>query len=180
MRRIALPDEARELVEAVYGPEARPASGLQPKSEAAAREAQQHIDLANRTRLPQLNGYCPDRGVWESDERAQTRLGEETVRFRLGLAPDGGTDATPLFPDVDRSVAWSLSEVSVARRKLAAASEQAALDKNSFTPILPMTRLTEGRWVGRGINAAGESVQVQYSAVTGLEIHKEQNASEGS
>ncbi|WP_052813339.1 CRISPR-associated helicase/endonuclease Cas3 [Desulfonatronum thioautotrophicum] len=101
--RLALPEDARELMEGAYGrfeaPDVFLDVDMTPEGEARAKAA-----MAHRNALAFDLGYRLDAAetMWTSDARVPTRLGEDTVRVRLCRMVQGsihlwaGPDVSPL------------------------------------------------------------------------------------
>jgi CRISPR-associated endonuclease/helicase Cas3 len=114
--RLALPEEARALVEAVYDAGDVPAS-LQRRSDAAMGQAMSHGSVAQNAVLKLDLGYLRDGLDWSDEARTPTRLGEPSMTVRLARIDDSG--ARPWCTDVDARLRWTLSQLSVARRLVA-------------------------------------------------------------
>ncbi|MGE4297272.1 MAG: CRISPR-associated helicase Cas3' [Desulfovibrionaceae bacterium] len=185
---LAMPDDARALVEAVYGPDAEAAM---PEALAAVhRQAEGNArgggDMARFTALPLGLGYTRTATHWLPEAYAPTRLGERTVTLRLARwdgqtlrpwakAPDGS-------PLPDRWRAWRLSEISVRERAVACAAPCAGRlakavamamesmpDACRWSVLLPLAEDTPpGAWRGAGLDLDGMPVTVLYSAARGL------------
>jgi len=94
---VRLPEEARELIEAVYNPQVEMAAGLSVARDEAWSERQTHLSVARLNALHLDQGYCQASasGEWAADEEVGTRLADEsTVAVVLvretedgGLAP---------------------------------------------------------------------------------------------
>jgi CRISPR-associated endonuclease/helicase Cas3 len=111
---IAVPAGVRDLVEAVYGPEAEavPAGLAQAEvhflgtSEAARGQARFNL-------LDPAAGYALGSGTWESDVVMPTRLGDDYVTFRMAREENGSL--VPFCGDTDPARAWALSEIALRR-----------------------------------------------------------------
>lgn len=115
---IMTPDHMRPMIEAAYDRDDVP-----PGLADAANDAQgKTFSEAGQARLNVLTlhaGYHANAGAWEPDTRTPTRLeSEPSVTLRLALVRDGRIVPYAGDPDIRR--AWALSEVSVARRRVAA------------------------------------------------------------
>jgi CRISPR-associated endonuclease/helicase Cas3 len=109
---MAVPDEARSLVEAVYDEniaEPTPESLQRAADQAAGGDAAMRCLASNNT-VRFRSGYSPKSApAWGDDEYTPTRLGEPTTRLRLAR-----WDAGALRPwSQNESNAWELSEVAV-------------------------------------------------------------------
>lgn len=178
--QIAIPQDARRLIEGVYGEHARefPATLLASNDEAWAQEM---VDSATAdfALLDMERGYqsgSSDR--WIDDTRAKTRLGDETVRLRLGRLV--GHELRPLVEP--GPLAWTLSEVSVrankigrvvmdpATTKIVETAERAMFDRARYCLVIPLMAGENEDWHCNAENSRGESVQLQYTPKLGLRI----------
>jgi CRISPR-associated endonuclease/helicase Cas3 len=118
---IAVHAGVRDLVEAVYGPEAEavPAGLGQAEvkflgtSEAARGQARFNL-------LDPAAGYALGSGTWESDVVMPTRLGDDYVTFRMAREENGSL--VPFCDDAEPARAWALSEIAL-RRSIADGAE---------------------------------------------------------
>lgn len=187
-RRLVLPDDARALVEAVYGAREVPSS-LEKRAMQSEGKELSHASVAQQAALKPGMGYLREGIDWSSECRTTTRLGEPTVTLRLArVGPDGAV--TPWSTALARHLHWPLSQVSVARRLICSgAPEDEALRKSaeSTQPFLgddivtlPLRETADGHWECRGIaeQRQGNShvqipIRVRYSPLRGIEIQKE-------
>jgi CRISPR-associated endonuclease/helicase Cas3 len=182
---LQLPQDARALIEAVYGevageeiPEALASSRSRAEGEAVAATQTGEYAL-----LPLKEGYPAAVRKWENDMRVATRLGEQVSLIRLarwdgrGLRPWCGGEGW---------LAWRLSEVSVMRYRVAAVPTPgdptlaASVDQvrgtwpeyAQDTLLLPLMPAGDGsgRWIGRAIGSEGRSVNLFYDTDCGLQI----------
>lgn len=176
-----LPQEARALVEGVYGQEAQadipPALADLEEREEGRQSAER--SLARLHGLPYGQGYVLGDTPWNED--TPTRLGPETVTLRLARWHDGLL--SPWAPGED-IWAWELSQVRV-RRGLVAGQGPApgpelarALEtaKNSMADhcaralLLALEAGPDGIWRGRAVNKRQEEVEIRYHPASGLEV----------
>jgi CRISPR-associated endonuclease/helicase Cas3 len=188
---IALPSDARALVEAVYGEDAvaAPAS-LVRRSDAAAGQALSHASVAQNAVLKLDLGYLRDGLDWSDEARTPTRLGEPSTTVRLARARPAGSGADPWFADAAPHLRWPLSQVSVARRILARADpgddalraelEQTQPFVGDDVVTVILRQQGDGAWSGRALAeqvrrgaVTNVSVRVVYSAERGLEVLQE-------
>ena len=175
---IRLPDEARALVEAVYGE--TQGSDI-PVGLADITNRAQGIAAADRS-FAHLNAIDIGLGyvrttAWQDDRIVPTRLGDPSITLRLG-AVEGGR-LVPLSGGLGGN-AWFMSQVSarlvsVARRdspedeELVKAAENEMPDGGESCLTLVLRR-DEGGWIGRGLDSGGRGVTVRYDSVTGLTL----------
>jgi CRISPR-associated endonuclease/helicase Cas3 len=118
---ITTPDDMRPLIEAVFDQNAQ---GAVPPALAAAADraegaARAGAGIAAQNVLNVWKGYDREAGAWERDTRTPTRLEEQPqVTLRLALLRDGAV--VPYADDADPRRAWALSEVVVAKQRIAA------------------------------------------------------------
>lgn len=177
------PDDARVLVEAVYGEDADDGipPGLRRASEEAEGASSGQASLAHMNAVALEIGYARTVQQWLDDTRTPTRLGEETTRLRLARLEDG--DIRPLHDAVSPWLAWHLSEVSVAARHVTARVEgpheeaiAAAMsrmpDEGKWCVTVLLERDGADAWVTTALGPKGE-VRLRYSR-HGLEIGGDQ------
>ncbi|MFP4258594.1 MAG: CRISPR-associated helicase Cas3' [Desulfovermiculus sp.] len=175
------PEDSRRAIEFVYGPDALSIpSSLQRIEEQAVGDGLAMSDRALGNALCLSEGYKITQTQWVEDTVSPTRLGEPTVTFRLGLYAQGR-----IMPWVEAETwakAWGLSEMRIMAYRLSAAAEPADSeekqareqaietmpDKGKFSVLLPLQATDEGRWIGNGLDAKGQRVQVSYDPVQGL------------
>ena len=200
VRRIAIPEEARMLLERVYDdgrPDASPVpANLVKASNTAFNEMKLARAQANHNALHLAGGYGSLKAGaarWFDDTRTPTRLGEPTTTVRLGKMVDGR-----VLPWADGDGAWQRSEVSVREHKLAAGPDwekmaaqkkdddarklgEAALEAIRAMPddgawsVLVVLEEDDGRpdvWRGEAVGGDGKPVTVTYSEATGLSTEK--------
>ncbi|RVU45722.1 CRISPR-associated helicase Cas3' [Lujinxingia sediminis] len=188
---IAIPSLARELVEAVYGPEAdtRIPEALVEASHKAMGKAQAERGMANFNRLCVGAGYGgigTDPKNWLPDTITPTRLGDPTQTLRLGVMGRDGR----LEPLAGKgSHRWARSEVSVRASKIPTGAEvarevraaveaaKAAMpDEGKWSVVVPL-KAREGQEGWQATLAGDErSVVVEYHPTRGLSIHNQEDA----
>lgn len=183
----SMPDDARSLIESVYGDGAQVPAPLRVSSVTAesANHSARAIGKINSVKLS--TGYERDGMDWLSDTSAPSRLGEETVEVVLGRW-QGDT----VVPWCDRPEhAWAYSTVRVARRLIDKAIEptsavrrQAIEAAKASMPggsggggqwviLMAFDHDPSGRWSAEGLGAAKGRAQARrskwfYDARTGL------------
>lgn len=121
-KRLKLPDEARFLIESVYGDikkfeQIETPSAFSSSEDNAWAETMNKSSLANFNRIKFEQGYCRmsnDNGKWESDERVSTRLSEPTNRIYLCRWLDG--EIISLYSD--KIFQWDLSSLTLPKNVL--------------------------------------------------------------
>ncbi len=181
-RQLALPGEARALVEAVFGCDESPAALMSRSNQAVGKELSQG-SVAQSSVLCLDLGYLRQGMDWSSEARTPTRLGEPTVTLRLARAEA----PAPWFDDVAPHLRWPLSQLNVARRLVAHPSPDdapliAQLEQDQpfvgdDVVTVPLRPQGDGTWTGRAVAERGPPenlrevpVQILYSPVRGLSV----------
>lgn len=178
--RIRVPEEARALVEGVYGKNAEHIpKPLQEASKEVKEERKKDRSIAtgNILRFDRGYGTSADQGRWTSEDRAPTRLGQPTTTVRLGRISGG-----EIVPWASGENDWRKSELRVRssmiadatprekrRREAIAQAEEEMPDGGRWSVLLPLEQ-ADGKWVGRAQDDDGAPVKVQYSQTTGLHV----------
>lgn len=174
---IRMPEEARDLIEGVYGEEAEPhPPGLAKNYQEAVGSGLNKRGQALQNAIRLEDGYHRNssRDWWE-DTVTPTRLGDPSVTLRL--ARWNGDELEPWEQGVeDLGDAWRLSEVSVplywvgespqaadaVQRKAIEKAREMMPDKGRWCVVVPMVPDDERRWLGTLNNKDGESVSLVY------------------
>jgi CRISPR-associated endonuclease/helicase Cas3 len=179
-REIAVPSGARHLIESVYGELAPdfPEALLASNSEAFGDELSM-LATADFNALDISKGYRPhSSGRWFDDSQTPTRLGDPTVRLRLGQVEN--EKFVPLI-DADR-YPWQLSEVSIrasrfrrpvvnaSTRKILTAAAQAMHDRAKYCELVPLRTAPNGDFHCSIEDGSGNASILHYSSLRGLEI----------
>ena len=180
---IDLPQDARAVIEAVYGPDVEIPEGLEGRHFEAEGGSMATSRLAAFNTLKLEDGYAGEVGLWESDLLVPTRLGEKQSLLRLGRWRDG-----ILSPwcqtEPDPWQAWRLSEVTILQRHVAAVPEPSerrladaiAAVKQSWPEryddslLIPMTKVGEGEWTALVLMASNALASLFYNEESGLRI----------
>lgn len=178
-RCLSLPDDARALIRAVYGPGALDAipEALRPRTHKAMSAAKVDGAQGNARALCIEDGYGCDDTAWTQDDAQRTRIGERSVTVRL-IQIDADGAPGPLVPHPRD--AWAMSDVSVRESQLAGAIpegdalalQQATAmmpDRGRHVLLLPLRRQNSG-WVGRAVDKRGRMLRVSYTEDKGLEL----------
>ncbi len=120
-KRLKMPEEARLLIEAVYGNNkiSDTLDVFVNSEDAAWADTMNQKSLADFNRLKFEQGYCrmsSEMGKWESDEKVPTRLSDKTNRLYLCRWVDG--DIVPLYDE--NEFAWDLSSLTLRKKSLSA------------------------------------------------------------
>jgi CRISPR-associated endonuclease/helicase Cas3 len=174
-----MPDDARTLVEGVYGEDAESSipEALLGKFFDAEADRLKQKSAATYNAIDLDGGYRAGEDKWWEDNIALTRLGEETHSLLLARWQEGN-----LLPWHEGENGWLLSEIRVRQALLAevpiedALLERAVEELNATLPakgrwsvLLPLVE-TEGNWRCAALDGKRRKVQVTYSAERGLTV----------
>lgn len=179
----AMPDDARALIEGVFGDDSAVPPGLQGHANRAEGASWGDRSLADRNGVHLDRGYLRSGLDWDEDTVAPSRLGEDTVDVLLGCWH--GSRLLPWRHDKPSAHAWAYSTVRVPRRLImgtapeADPARQAAIEAVAQTlpgggrsaVLLPL-ELIHGRHEASGIALDKASVERvtrwRYSCDAGL------------
>jgi CRISPR-associated endonuclease/helicase Cas3 len=186
--RFTMPDDARGLIETVFGGAAPLPEGLERNATQAEGKAYGDKSLADRNAVKIDDGY-QRRGLdWDEDSIAPSRLGEDTIEVLL--ARWEGDRLLPWRDDRPAPHAWAYSTVRVAKRLIADTAQpttlprQAALDATreafpgggKWVVLLPLEEV-DGVFNAVGTSAAKDGseriTRWRYSAAAGLAAVKD-------
>ncbi len=178
--RLRLPEQSRELIEAVFAPASQAAI---PTELREVEEEQMGDDLARRAiaqgwLLQPRAAYGKQYLLW--DEDVATRLDADTVTLRLARWQGGRL--LPWAREADPQAAWELSEVNVRATRvageappgdpdLARAMEEAKAampDQCRWSKLVPLVPGGEGIWYGEVRDHSGRTRKITYHPRLGL------------
>lgn len=177
---IVIPRDARPLIEGVYGEESEQAIPEGLRRTAAEVQGAEHADasFALENALKIKTAYSATGGLWASDTRTPTRLGDPTVTLRL--ARWDGTKLTPWAEGPDPAAAWDLSQMSVraswiggqapfdpALDEAVARAAETMPELGRTVVIVPLSP-HDATWEGQALNGAENAILIRYSEETGL------------
>ncbi len=140
-----MPDDARALIETVFGDEGELPEGLQGNANQAEGKAYGDASMADLKCVKLINGYKRKGMEWDPDTVAPSRLGEDTIEVLLGRWE--GDQLKPWRDDKPPLHAWAYSTVRVAKRLIA----DAVPDANPLREALAQAQKEQlpggGRWV---------------------------------
>lgn len=156
-----MPDDARRLIEDVFGADAEIPPGLDANALAAEGQGYAAQTQAQMNTLKLAGGYTRGGIDWWSEAKTPSRLGEATSSVALARWVNGR-----LIPWVERSHGWAYSSLRMAERLIAdTATEadphrQAAMEatqnelpaQGRWTVLLPLAETPQG-WVGEALAA---------------------------
>ncbi len=179
-RAFTMPEDARLLIEGVYGREAEESipAGLQRAAATATGNAMAQRAVAHGNSVRLEAGYAATTLNFWDDAQTPTRLGDPTTTVRL--ARWDGTHITP-WHDLEQ-FPWELSQVGVreslikevpepddAALRVAIADYTATVfDQGRWSRLVVLRQMADGRWSGEAVNGKGEQVRVWYDPVVGL------------
>ena len=144
---LTMPDDARTLIEGVFGPDAEVPENLERNAQQAEGEAFADASQAHMLSAKRQSGYCrAQRGLdWEAETVAPSRLGEETIDVLL--ARWDGNVLLPWRSDKPTRHAWAYSTVRVARRLIGQAAEESVPERTLARQHLNEQLSGGGKWV---------------------------------
>ena len=176
-----MPDDARRLIEGVFGSDADIPPGLDANAMAAEGRGFADLTQAQMNSLSLSQGYQRGGIDWWTEAKTPSRLGEASNTVTLARWVNGR-----LQPWVNSAHGWAYSSLRMADRLIAAtapaadARQQAALDatlielpaQGRWTVLLPLA-LTPDGWVGEALAAprkgqAPSRLAWRYDTQTGL------------
>ncbi len=173
-----MPEDARELLEFVYGEGGEIPVGLDQSSLEAEGENRAKKDNANFLQMKLASGYA-DSAQWDEEARIATRLGEES--HTLYLARWENSQLTPWINE--GKYPWDLSSVKANKSQIStlADSEDAGLQEaikqlreqtklfDAFSFIVPLIPINT-TWQAEGLTDNGKPVTITYDKQQGLEL----------
>lgn len=180
---ITMPNDARQLIEGVFGDYSEVPVGLQKNSLIVEGQQMADASQAKNNTLTFANGYRRgDVLDWWSEAKTPSRLGEASVNVVLAR-----WESDKLFPWVRRDHAWQYSTMRVAERLIAKvdvpAEQQAEYqrvletlpDKGKWSLLLPLSESGDGSFTGHAWSQESKykpaTLQVwQYDAGFGLRL----------
>lgn len=179
--KFKMPEDARFLIESVYGEEAQDTipSGLQHSATQAQGGDRANASIARMNALKLNLGYSDaSTNRWWDEAKTPTRLGEPTTTVYLAKWKD---DKLLPWSD-DEKHAWPLSTISMRTHWIAAeapasdftqdAIEQFKSDnlpaQGKWSVLLPLRQGTDQQWHGTALSENKQTVHFVYSHQFGL------------
>ncbi len=154
-----MPQDARALIEGVFGEEVELPPGLQANADQADGTYFSDRSVAQQNTIKIADGYVRGGIDWWSEAKTPTRLGEASVTVLL--ARWEGDRLRPWAQHENSRHAWAYSSVKVAERLIArrvpetdAAKEQAVQEAEALLPdkgkwsVVLALRKVDGEWMG--------------------------------
>jgi CRISPR-associated endonuclease/helicase Cas3 len=184
-----MPEDARDLIEGVYGEDNEIPEGLWQASAEAKGENRAKASIAVLNQLKLETGYTTlDAANWWDEAKTPTRLGEETTILWLAWWVDG--ELRPLH-DLQH-FAWQQSSVAIRSALIAEAVPNEVIPdaiiqtcteqlpaKGKWGVLLPLHRHDSGILQGRIKDQNGIPDTLHYHPELGLMTSKEYNQLEG-
>jgi CRISPR-associated endonuclease/helicase Cas3 len=184
-KTMKMPDDARELIEAVFSEHADSIpEPLRQRDQNADAQWQADRSLAHINMLKLEEGYTATINQWREDMKTPTRLGsmETTVR----LARWDGKTLAPWYNHGD--FPWDMSQVNLRGNLVNAEAEHgdpalaAAVaelkerlpDKGKWSVLVALSQTTDGRWQGIALNKQNMTMIVEYDRLTGVVVNKKE------
>lgn len=138
---IAMPDDARDLIESVFGEDTTIPDGLQSNANAAEGRGYADASVAQQNTVKLVTGYVRGGIDWWSEAKTPSRLGEASMNVLLAC-----WDGDRLRPWAEGPHGWAYSSVRVAERLIARAAEPAGPARKTAVEQLLQTLPNKGRW----------------------------------
>ncbi|MEM7180308.1 MAG: CRISPR-associated helicase Cas3' [Spirochaetota bacterium] len=175
---IKMPEDARELIEFVYGSGEPIPSALQAISQKNKEKFKQTRAVAKNNHIKIKEGYSTLDDILWNDTNAPTRLGEETVQVVLAKYDKGR-----LYPSYNKGKhSWANSQVkamsyliaeerevkkSPLREEIARVREFLP-KKGKYSLLLPITKAEGGEWTGTALDKDKNEIVYTYNPKIGF------------
>lgn len=177
-----MPEDARDLIEGVYGEALDVPEQLQECALDADGERRSEASIANLNALNLELGYNREQGIdWWDDANTPTRLSEETQT--IWLATWNGEQVNPLNPG---DFCWQRSSLNLSKKKVKAANSpagipQAQIDavmqklpaQGKWGVLLILLPSGDAEWQGEVIDGQDQVATVRYSRRLGWQAAEE-------
>ena len=140
-----MPDDARYLIDTVFGDESEVPKGLQGNANSAEGKAYGDASVADLKCVKLANGYVRKGMEWDPDTVAPSRLGEDTIDVLLGHWD--GDQLKAWRADKPPQHAWAYSTVRVAKRLIAAAIPEQSPTRGAALKAQLESLPGGGKWV---------------------------------
>ena len=179
----AMPADARDMIESVYGDDAQqdiPAAFELTENRAQGADGAA-ISMAKFNQLNLDVGYAADMITWAQDDNAPTRLGQAMTTVRL-LRCESNRIVPLLYRN--KSIDWELSQVPVytamisaeyqANRKDIEAAKTTMPDAGRFCKAVILDQ-NGSVWIGKAVDGRDRVVTVRYDSKRGLSVSQGEN-----
>jgi CRISPR-associated endonuclease/helicase Cas3 len=182
---LTMPDDARRVIEDVFGEDSDLPAGLENNANQAEGQAYGDESQAQRNSVKLRNGYQRSGMEWMADTVAPSRLGEDTIDVLLGRWE--GDLLKPWRDDKAPTHAWAYSTVRVAKRLISgvapqpsgareaalAAAREALPGGGKWVVLLPLERIGD-EFVGTAtsVDRQGLAMATQWVYSSGAGLHR--------
>lgn len=183
-----MPEDARDLIEGVYGDDAELPPGLEGRSFAAQGEAKANQSVAMLNELKIELGYNDGAtNRWWDDTLTPTRLGEPTTTVWLARWENGELKAWRdqahfAWQQSSLNMRSALIEKPVATESIPQsaidACQQALPAGGKWGVLLPLEQHSDAEWRGKAIDGNGNKTAFYYDKTRGLITEEEYKAME--
>jgi CRISPR-associated endonuclease/helicase Cas3 len=139
--RIVMPDDARQLIESVFGDDTVLPEGLQSNANVAEGRGYADASVAQQNTVKLATGYVRGGMDWWSEAKTPSRLGEASMNVLLAC-----WEGDRLRPWAEGPHGWAYSSVRVAERLIARAAEPSSPARKTAVEQLLQTLPNKGRW----------------------------------
>ena len=143
--RLTMPEDARRVIEDVFGEDSDLPAGLQNNANQAEGQAYGDEAQAQRNSVKLRNGYIRSGMEWMADTVAPSRLGEDTIEVLLGRWE--GDQLKAWRNDKPPQHAWAYSTVRVAKRLICGVAPQASTARDAELLAVRERLPGGGKWV---------------------------------
>jgi CRISPR-associated endonuclease/helicase Cas3 len=182
--QLTMPDDARRVIEDVFGEDSDLPAGLQNNANQAEGQAYGDESQAQHNSVKLRNGYQRGGMEWMADTVAPSRLGEDTIEVLLGRWD--GDELKPWRDDKPPQHAWAYSTVRVAKRLISGVPAQSSPAREAALTAARERLPGGGKWVvllpldeatgehiacALGLDRHGAEVPARwvYSSIAGLQ-----------
>ena len=139
--RFAMPGDARQMIEGVFGDESEIPEGLQANANLAEGEGYADASTAQQNTVKLVTGYERGGIDWWSEAKTPSRLGEASMNVLLAR-----WEGEQLRPWVAGKHGWAYSSLRVAERLIARTAEPVAAARKAVFAALLETLPNKGQW----------------------------------
>lgn len=139
---IAMPGDARHVIESVFGDEAVFPEGLQSNANTADGQGYADASIAQQNTVKLATGYVRGGIDWWSEAKTPSRLGEASMNVLLAR-----WDGDFLRPWVQGNYGWAYSTVRVAERLIAKTAEPSSPARKAALEQVLLTLPNKGQWL---------------------------------
>jgi CRISPR-associated endonuclease/helicase Cas3 len=138
---IVMPDDARHLIESVFGQNATIPEGLESNTAAAEGRGFADASIAQQNTVKLATGYMRGGIDWWSEAKTPSRLGEASANVLLAC-----WEGDQLRPWAPGTHGWAYSSIRVPERLISRTAEPSAPVRRTAIEQLLQTLPNKGRW----------------------------------